>query len=317
MESVVYAEGEGYRAAPGSTYWCGDDSGTTTCDLGSFAGDQAAEVYGTITPTGVNRGGFDWYTNYIALVSPDSINWGPHGMTIGTWEADVTNVVWRENQAPEVGGIASSPADPTTDDAIVFTVEATDPDEDTLTYAWYIDGTREGPSAPSVTWAKPTAGDHVIKVTVSDGGESVDAFLDLRVSEHVGAGDKDGDGVVDDEDLCPTEWGEDDDGCPPFAASIACAPAKPLPKDSVVCTATVAGLHVGEEPLVRLVPRRRQPAVRRGGERGHGRLPSPAPTTSLWTPSVTPVPPVPATSSMSGKSVRRGRDPTKRRKSIR
>ena len=246
VDAVVYAEGEGYRAAPGSTYWCGDGSGTTTCDLGSFAGDQAAEVYGTITPTGVNRGGLDWYTNYTALVSPASIDWDPHGMTIGTWEAEVTNVVWRENRPPEVDGIAASPADPTTDDAIVLTVEATDPDEYTLTYAWHIDGTREGPSAPSVTWAKPPAGDHVIKVTVSDGGESVDAFLDLRVSEHVGAGDKDGDGVVDDEDLCPDEWGEADDGCPPLIAGVYCSPARLIPGDALVCRAKVVGVHVGE-----------------------------------------------------------------------
>ena len=246
VDAIVYGEGQGERSAPGSTYWCGTDGGTPTCDLGSFAGDQAAEVYGTITPTGTNRGGFDWYTNYTALVSPGSINWGPHGLTIGTWSGDVTNVVWRENRPPDVGGIASSPTDPTTVDAIVFSVEATDPDEDTLTYAWYIDGTREGPSAPSVTWAKPTAGDHVIKVTVSDGGDSVDAFLDLRVSEHVGAGDKDGDGVLDDEDLCPTEWGEGDDGCPPLIAGVYCSPARLTPGDALVCTAKVVGARVGE-----------------------------------------------------------------------
>jgi hypothetical protein len=246
MDAVVYAEGEGYRAAPGSTYVCGTDSRTPTCDLGSFAGDQSAEVYGIITPTGVNRGGFDWYTNYTALVSPGSIDWGPHGMTGGSWTAEVTDVVWRENRAPEVGGIVSSPADPTTDDAIVFTVEATDPDEDTLTYAWYIDGAREGPSAPSVTWAKPTAGDHVIKVTVSDGGDSVDAFLDLRVSEHVGAGDQDGDGLVDDEDRCPDEWGEGDDGCPPLAAAVYCTPATLTAGDALVCRAKLVGVKVDE-----------------------------------------------------------------------
>ena len=49
MDAVVYAEGEGYRAAPGSTYVCGTDSATPTCDLGSFADDQSAEVYGIIT----------------------------------------------------------------------------------------------------------------------------------------------------------------------------------------------------------------------------------------------------------------------------
>ena len=41
------------------------------------------------------------------------------------------------------------------DQVILTSIEATDPDDDALTYAWYIDGTREGPSAPSVTWAEP------------------------------------------------------------------------------------------------------------------------------------------------------------------
>ncbi len=252
IEFDFYAEAWGYREAPGITYRCNTDDWTLTCALPEIWPDQSGTLAGTIGPEGRIEGAIDLYTfdGVYCATTYEGRTRGVDGCpTVGRWAADVTNVVWRENQAPEVGGIASSPADPTTDDAIVFTVEATDPDEDTLTYAWYIDGTREGPSAPSVTWAKPTAGDHVIKVTVSDGGESVDAFLDLRVSEHVGDGDKDDDGVPDDEDLCPDEWGENEDGCPPFAASVACAPAKPLPKDSVVCTATVAGLHVGEEPL--------------------------------------------------------------------
>jgi len=252
IEFDFYAEAWGYREAPGITYRCNTDDWTLTCALPEIWPDQSGTLAGTIGPEGRIEGAIDLYTFdgvYCATTYEGRDAWGDGCPTVGRWAADVTNVVWRENQAPEVGGIAASPADPTTDDAIVFTIEATDPDEDTLTYAWYIDGTREGPSAPSVTWAKPTAGDHVIKVTVSDGGESVDAFLDLRVSEHVGEGDRDDDGVPDDEDLCPDEWGENEDGCPPFVATVACAPAKPLPEDAVVCTATVAGLHIGEEPL--------------------------------------------------------------------
>ncbi|MCL1693976.1 MAG: hypothetical protein M3096_09845, partial [Actinomycetia bacterium] len=246
VDAVVYAEGEGERSAPGSIYKCGTETTTQTCNLGGFAGDQSAEVYGTITASGLSLGGLDWYTDYCALLTSGSIDWGPHCTTVGTWSTDVTSVVWRENRVPEVGGIVASPSDPTTDDAVVFSVDATDPDDDDLTYAWYIDGVREGPSAPSVTWGKPTAGDHVIKVTVSDGGDTTDAFLDIRVGEHVGAGDDDDDGVPDDEDLCPTEWGAADDGCPPFAAVIGCVPSQPVPEEAVVCTATVTGRHVGE-----------------------------------------------------------------------
>ncbi|MEA2024187.1 MAG: hypothetical protein U9N79_07865 [Actinomycetota bacterium] len=252
VEFDFYAEAWGYKEGPGLTWRCGTEDWTLTCALPEIWPDQRGTIAGSILPEGRLAGDFDLYTFdgvYCAKEKDRTTAWGDGCPTLGTWSADVTNVVWQSNEAPEVGGITASPKDPTTDDSIVFSVDATDPDNDDLTYAWYVDGTREGPSAPSVTWGKPTAGDHVIKVTVSDGGDTTDAFLDIRVSEHVGAGDQDNDGVPDDEDLCPTEWGEGDDGCPPFSVAIGCAPPRPAPEDAVVCTANVTGRHVGETTL--------------------------------------------------------------------
>jgi hypothetical protein len=241
-------EAWGYKEAPGISWRCGTKEFTPTCPMEAWE-NQEGTISGTIKPDGHVVGDLDLYTFdevFCETVYPTRDAWGEDCPTLGAWGADVTDVVWQPNEAPEVSGITASPQEPTTDDSVVFSVVASDPDGDDLTYAWYVDGTREGPSAPSVTWGKPTAGDHSIKVTVSDGGDTADAFLDIRVSEHVGAGDGDDDGVPDDEDLCPTEWGSGDDGCPPFAATIGCAPARPLPEEAVVCSATVAGTHVGE-----------------------------------------------------------------------
>ena len=160
--------------------------------------------------------------------------------------AGATSVLWQENAAPEVGGIAAVPAEPTSDDTVVLTVDATDPDEDDLTYTWFIDGEQQSVSGPSVSWPKPVPGDHTIQVVVSDGADSAEAFHDLRVYEGSAGADLDDDGVPDDEDLCPNEWGLGDDGCPPFGATIGCAPARPMPETAVTCTATTAGAHVGE-----------------------------------------------------------------------
>ena len=100
-----------------------------------------------------------------------------------------------------------------------------------------------------MSWPKPAPGDHTISVVVSDGAETVEAFLDVRVYHGSAAADLDDDGVPDDEDLCPEEWGLGDDGCPPFSATIGCVPARPMPEEAVTCAAQTSGEHVGESVL--------------------------------------------------------------------
>ncbi|MDH3398224.1 MAG: hypothetical protein OEM81_10385 [Acidimicrobiia bacterium] len=250
LEADIYVDSAGERSAPGTQYACATDDTdalVSTCPHAEIVSEQTATVSGIIQPTGINEGEIDWYTAYCARITPEANTWGREGCpTAGAWEAEVTEVVWGENTAPEVGGLGASPAEPNSEDTVVFSVTATDPDGDDLTYTWYFDGVIDPASGPQASWAKPPPGDHEIGVDVSDGLETIERYLDIRVSEQVGAGDRDDDGVPDDEDLCPTEWGARDDGCPEFAATLGCSPARPMPEDSVTCTVTVAGIHQGE-----------------------------------------------------------------------
>ena len=246
LEVSIYVDSVGEASAPGRQYMCNTDSWTQTCDLGPIYTDQLADISGVVSPGGVSDGEIDWYTAFCATVSPGRTDWGDNCPTLGWWEADPTDVIWGKNEPPEVGEIGSSPAEPNSQDTITFSVAATDSDGDELSYTWYFDGVIDPASGPSASWRKPTPGDHEIEVDVSDGVETIERYLTIRVSEAVGAGDQDDDGVPDDEDLCPTEWGQGEDGCPPFAATLGCTPAQPMPEDAVTCSVTVAGVHVGE-----------------------------------------------------------------------
>lgn len=248
---AVFVEGEGWREAPGRSYRCwGEDEWTPTCELYYFDRDQEATITGVIDPHGTSSGEFLWWAAYCAAVTPGHIEWNEEKCnSYAEWTADVTDVVWLHNRPPEIAAIGAVPARPDSDDEVVITADASDPDGDELSYSWTLDGVTQPVAAPSVTWRRPPPGDHTVRVSVSDGVDAVEAVLDLRVAEHVGAGDADGDGVVDDEDLCPEEWGLGDDGCPELAVSLGCVPARPWPDDPVTCTASVSGLHPGEEPL--------------------------------------------------------------------
>jgi hypothetical protein len=240
-------DGDGVRQAPGHQYMCGTDYWTPTCVLPGFNDVIEGAISGVIAPTGTSDGIVDLYMPYCARITPGSIAWGIEGCpTIGEWEAGVTSVTWQENRVPEIAGISATPPDPSSDDTVIVTVDAMDPDDDELIYTWYVDGAANSAAGPSVTWAKPESGDHTIRVTVSDGADTVEAYLDLRVSEHVVGSDFDDDGVPDDEDRCPQEWGLGDDGCPEFAASVGCAPSRPIPEEAVSCSVDIAGKHIGE-----------------------------------------------------------------------
>ncbi len=72
------------------------------------------------------------------------------------------------NQAPEVA-LSHAPGNPGTQDTVQFFASASDPDGDTLSYAWYLDGVEQTVTVPNVEWATPPAGDHTMRVVVSDG----------------------------------------------------------------------------------------------------------------------------------------------------
>lgn len=73
-----------------------------------------------------------------------------------------------ENHNPMVE-LSLSPENPTIENPITFTANASDPDGDELTYEWFLNGVRQSASAASVEWSKPVVGDYTLLVKVSDG----------------------------------------------------------------------------------------------------------------------------------------------------
>jgi hypothetical protein len=151
------------------------------------------------------------------------------------------------NLDPEITSFYPSPENPSTTDTVVITVEASDPDGDTLSYIWVVDGERQTISGSRLSWPNPPPGPHEVVVTVTDGkGGEVERALSFHVTEASVPGDRDDDGVRDDEDRCPDEFGLNDDGCPDFAVQLGCVPAVPEEQQEVVCTAKAIGAHPGE-----------------------------------------------------------------------
>ena len=222
VEGIIRLEGGGSYAAPDYQYSCVPGGLTTYCPLPELAPERTGIISGTVQGTGVNRGEIDWPLPYCALVSPtvqgSTDDWGnAECPTIGEWQAAVTEVAWQENGPPEIRGIGASPTEPTSDDTVTFTVDASDPDDDPLTYAWYIDGSPAGGSAPALTWPNPPAGPHEIRVTVSDEAETVEASLDdFPVAEPGG-----GDGPENGPGADPDEGGQVDE----VTSSVANPPA--------------------------------------------------------------------------------------------
>ncbi|HEY5595842.1 MAG TPA: PKD domain-containing protein [Candidatus Bipolaricaulota bacterium] len=72
------------------------------------------------------------------------------------------------NQAPIVV-LTYTPSNPTPEDTIHFTANASDPDGDALTYVWYLNDVKQDATMPEVNWSNPTEGTHTLLVVVSDG----------------------------------------------------------------------------------------------------------------------------------------------------
>ena len=110
-----------------------------------------------------------------ATGSPVSVNIVQAGQTSTT------------NRPPTVT-LTYSPANPTPADTVVFTATASDPDGDTLSYSWYLDGAEQtGVTNSEVRWNTPPAGTHTVRVVVSDGrGGMDDASVTLTVGNGTG-----------------------------------------------------------------------------------------------------------------------------------
>ncbi|WPB82075.1 PKD domain-containing protein [Archangium violaceum] len=111
---------------------------------------------------------------------------GKEGSARATVDVAVANVVV-PNRAPTVDA-AISVTTPALAGELALSIGATDPDGDTLTYAWSTSvagqGTFTAPTASETRWLSPavaTATTYTFQVTVSDGTVSVTRTLDVQV----------------------------------------------------------------------------------------------------------------------------------------
>jgi len=95
----------------------------------------------------------------------------------GRGEADSAdfNVVASVNNPPVIASLTPSPAAVTPGGSSTITCAASDPDGDTLTYAWTATGGTISGTGSTVTWVAPSvAGTYNISVTVDDGNGGTD-----------------------------------------------------------------------------------------------------------------------------------------------
>lgn len=93
---------------------------------------------------------------------------------------EILEALFDTNEAPTVT-LTADTSSVAVGDIVNVEADASDPDGDSLTYTWYLDDELQTEATePEVTWTA-TAGDHTIKVKVSDGEESAEDSLTISV----------------------------------------------------------------------------------------------------------------------------------------
>ena len=142
---------------------------------------------------------FEWYLDQVKmdgvgtsyLFSPDHNQSGEHSIkvTISNGEEEEamtwTVLVQDVNRAPAM--LTLSPSEnPTIDENTValFRIETMDPDGDPIEYRWFVDGLKTGNNTSVYEYVTGygSAGEYVIKCTISDGIETIPFTWDLTVN---------------------------------------------------------------------------------------------------------------------------------------
>lgn len=173
--------------------------------------------------------------------------------------------IQQQNRSPIVS-LTYSPENPTLNDTISVKAIASDPDGDLLTYEWYEDGDRllGFETASSIGIVSARIGTHTIKVRVYDGkGGVAEASISFTVGESTGQPpspgpgpspppqpiDSDNDGIPDNQDQCPYQWGPAPTGCPVATQPLPSINQPPWAQISVFPTT----VNVGEQVTVQVV----------------------------------------------------------------
>ncbi len=110
-------------------------------------------------------------------------NWryGSCGHWNGDWDGDLIEPDVNPNPSginhPPTASFYVTPQSPTTSDMVIAGSTSTDPDGDTLTYAWSLDGSNVRQlTVPYITWQNLTVGTHIIGLQVSDGNGGTGSY---------------------------------------------------------------------------------------------------------------------------------------------
>lgn len=120
---------------------------------------------------------YTWFAGTIQIGTGASINWTPTAggtfsitVRVSDGTANVTSQpkTIAVNTKPTVT-ITVSPAAPQSGQLVTLTAVATDADNDTLTYEWYIQNVKQTGTTAVISWTPSSAGTYTVEVRVTDG----------------------------------------------------------------------------------------------------------------------------------------------------
>ncbi len=161
-------------------------AGQVTVPAGSpIPEEMVVDVEGFETIPGITQ----QFAVYVQVFQNSSYSGGITGMEyryIYDWVSGSTTTPPPpgQNRAPSVS-LTYTPATVTPSDILTLFADAFDPDGDTLTYSWYVNGTHQPNVVTNqVKWDNPRAGTHTIRVMVSDGkGGTAEASVTISIGD--------------------------------------------------------------------------------------------------------------------------------------
>ena len=134
---------------------------------------------------------YTWYAGTTQIGTGATFSWTPttggnYSITVDVSDGTATVTSAAKsiavNTKPVVTNITVSPSAPQSGQTVTLTAVATDADNDTLTYEWYIQNVKQTGTTASITWTPSSAGSYTIEVRVSDGKVTTPVTLSNTVS---------------------------------------------------------------------------------------------------------------------------------------